>query len=108
MKNALRMIPLCVITSLFFLVLEILANGIPLFGLPDAADVEQVTIVYTKEPDNVKTFTDEYNISLAVALLCFTRYDPLKSSPVGEPTFEITYHLHDSRTCVISANENAV
>lgn len=79
-------------------------HGIPLWGIPKAEQVSEVTILDTRFGEE-RTFTDANDIEKAVNLANFLNYD-LGTAEQGEAVVTITYHRENGDEVVVSANQD--
>lgn len=108
MKKAIRLIATILVVSIIVVGLSFLIEGVPLFGAPDVGKVERVIITHDNYPNEVKEYTEEDKIELAVALLGYLRYAPLKGLTDDNQLIKITYIMDDGTECVVSANNYTV
>ena len=108
MKIVARWITTIIVVSAVIVAVNRLIEGIPLFGTPDAEKTEKVVIEHKDYPDTIREYTDEENIKLAVALLGYLRYTPLKDISDDNRLIQITYIMDDGTECTVSANNLTV
>ena len=108
MKKAIRWIATIIVVSVVIVAANLLIEGIPLFGTPDIENIEMVTVEHKDYPDTIKEYTDEENIKLAVSLLGYLRYSPLKGLSDDNRLIQITYIMDDGTECVVAANNYTV
>ena len=78
MKYFLKLFATIVVVSVIVVALNLLIEGVPLFGAPALDEIEKVVVEHQEYPGESKEFTDDENIELAKALLGYLRYSPLK------------------------------
>lgn len=108
MKKTIRRIAAILIVSIAAAAGSLLMEGMPLFGTPDIEKIERVVVEHGDYPDEVREYTDEENIELAVGLFMYLRYSPLKGLSDDNQLIQITYILDDGAECVVAANEHTV
>ena len=108
MKKVIRLIAMFLIVSIVVIGLSFLIEGVPLFGTPDIENVERVVIEHADYPNEVKEYTEEDKIELAVALLGYLRYSPLKGLTDDNQQIQIAYIMNDGTECVVAANNYTV
>ena len=108
MKKAIRLIAAALAACITSIALDFLIEGVPLFGAPDEENIEYVVVEHDDYPDEVKKFTDEWNIELAVALLGYLRYAPMKDLSDDNQLIRITYFMEDGTEIKVSANNYTV
>lgn len=108
MKKVARWIATIIFVSVVIVAVNLLIEGIPLFGTPDAEKIEKVFIEHKDYPDTIREDTDEENIKLAVALLGYLRYSPLKELSDDNRLIQITYIMEDGTECIVCANNLTV
>ena len=108
MKKAIRLIVTILVVSIVIVVLSFLIEGVPLFDTPKIENVERVVIEHTDYPNAVKEYTDGDKIELAVALLGYLRYSPLKGLTDDNQQIQITYIMNDGTEYVVAANNYTV
>ncbi|MCD8367721.1 MAG: hypothetical protein LUC48_06810 [Clostridiales bacterium] len=85
------------------------SEGMYLIGIPDAEEVQRVTIAYPAVTDERKALTDEEDIALAVSLSGFLKYELFSEADAdGEPLVTITYDTVNGETVTVSANRDTV
>ena len=82
-------------------------KGVPLWDVPGAEDVRQVTVLCTVRGKE-QTFADAENIELAVKMTSFLAYKPLAKPQAEEPALSITYLLTDGTAREVQASEHTV
>jgi hypothetical protein len=80
-------------------------HGFPLIGLPEAEEVEKVTIVSNGTQE--KTVTDEETVCLLVKAAHLLNYR-LWGEEEGEPVITVTYQLKNGERIRLKANRAAV
>ena len=108
MKKIRRLILTIVVVSIVIVAANVLTEGIPLLGVPQANDVVGVRIQHSGYPEQSKEYTDQDSIELAVALCGYLRYSPLKPLSDDQSLIQITYVMKDGTECVVSANHSTV
>lgn len=106
-KPAKLLIPILA-SAVFATTASVLADGLPIFGKPKAEDVKQVKIEHLDYPNDIKEFTDNKNIELAVSLLSYLHTSPIKKITDNPPKINITYNLKDGSCITVSANSSTV
>ncbi|MCD8342673.1 MAG: hypothetical protein LUC87_11115 [Clostridiales bacterium] len=85
------------------------SEGMYLIGIPDAEEVQRVTIAYPAVTDERKALTDEEDIALAVSLSGFLKYELFSEADAdSEPLVTITYDTVNGETVTVSANRDTV
>ncbi|MCD7919329.1 MAG: hypothetical protein LUG45_04520 [Clostridiales bacterium] len=93
----------------FVMAYRIGSEGMYLIGIPDAEEVQRVTITYPTVTDEGKVLTDEEEIELAVSLSGFLKYELFSEADAdGEPLVTITYDMASGETVTVSANRDTV
>ncbi|MCC8100035.1 MAG: hypothetical protein LIO78_08260 [Clostridiales bacterium] len=93
----------------FVMAYRIGSEGMYLIGIPDADEVQRVTVAYPSVTDEVKELTDEEDIALAVKLSGFLKYELFSEADAdGEPLVTITYDMATGETVTVSANRDTV
>ena len=59
MKKVARWIVTIITVSAVIVAVNLLIEGIPLSGIPDAEQIEKVVIVHKDSPDTIREYTDE-------------------------------------------------
>ena len=108
MKKLLAGIATFIVVSALIVAVNLLIEGIPLFGTPDAEKIEKVVIEHRDYPDTIRECTDEENIKLAVVILRYLHYSPLKEVSDDNRLIQITYIMEDGTVCSVSANNLTV
>lgn len=91
MKKIIRWIVTIIVVCTISIVLNFVSEGVPLLGTPDIKNVERVIIKHGDYPDENKEYFDEKNIELAVSLMGYLRYSPLKSLSDDNQLIQIIY-----------------
>lgn len=104
MKKVIRWVATILIVCIVTVALNLLIEGVPLFGTPKVENINRVVITHTDYPSEVKEITDEYYIELAEALLGYLHYTPLKGLTDDTPIIRITYVMDDGTEVVVMAN----
>lgn len=106
MKKVVRYIALILFVTVTVVSLNLLIDGVPLRGTPD---MEQVSCVVVEHSDyTTKEHTEADKIQLAVAMLGYLHYSPLKGLTDDVPIIKITYRMQDGSEIVVQANEKTV
>ncbi|MCD8126606.1 MAG: hypothetical protein LUD82_03735 [Clostridiales bacterium] len=93
----------------FIMAYRIGSEGMYLIGIPDAEEVQRVTITYPTVTDEGKVLTDEEEIELAVSLSGFLKYELFSEADAdGEPLVTVTYDMASGETVTVSANRDTV
>lgn len=108
MKKAIRLLVTILIVSIVIVAANLLIEGFPLLGVPDAEKIERVMVEHGDYPNESKEYSDAQNIDLAVALLGYLRYSPLKGLSDDNQLIKITYVLDDGTEYIVSANDYTV
>ena len=108
MKKAIRLIATILVVSIVIVGLSFLIEGVPLLGTPNVEKVERIIVEHADYPNEVKEYTDNDKIELAVALLGNLKYSPLKGLTDDNRLITITYIMDDGEECVVSANNYTV
>ena len=108
MKKAINLIATVLIVCIVTVILNFLLEGVPLFNTPNTEKVEKVFVQHQDYPDEIKEFTDDENIELAVALLGYLWYSPFKSLSDDNRLIQITYIMDDNTEYVVYANSYTV
>ncbi|MCD8143009.1 MAG: hypothetical protein LUD83_07010 [Clostridiales bacterium] len=95
--------------TVFVMAYKIGSEGMYLIGIPDAEEVQRVTVAYPSVTDEVKELTDEEDIELAVKLSGFLKYELFSEADAdSEPLVTITYDMDTGETVTVSANRDTV
>ena len=105
MKKVIRFIATVIAVTIVTSGINLLIEGVPLFGKPDALNVSSVIVEHSDYPDDVKKHTDDTKIELAVAMLGYLNYSPFKGLSDDVPIIKITYILDDNTEIVVKAND---
>lgn len=97
-------ISVCMIIQI---IVFVLMQGIPLWGLPEASDVIRVEITHSILHSQPKVFSEEQDLKNAVNVSKFLNCG-LKGSREEEPLITITYYLRNGKTEILAAGENTV
>ena len=108
MKKAIRLIATFLVVSIVAVGLSFLIEGVPLLGTPDFEKVERVIVEHLDYPNEVKEYTDNDKIKLAVALLGNLKYSPIKVLTDDNRLITITYIMDDDAECIVSASNYTV
>ncbi|MBE6813757.1 MAG: hypothetical protein E7523_12930 [Ruminococcaceae bacterium] len=108
MKKAIRFIATIIAVVIVVVGLNILTDGVPLLGTPDAENVSSVIVEHSNYPDETKEHTDKTKIELAVAMLGYLNYSPLKGLSDDVPVIKVTYVMNDNTEIVVKANDKTV
>ena len=108
MKKVFRTIMTFFVVCIVIVVSNFFIKGVPLFGVPDAENVEQIVVKHNDYPDEVKAYTDKNKIEVAIALLGYLNYAPLKNLTDDNQLIEITYIMNDGTELIVSANNHTV
>lgn len=108
MKKVIRLIATILVVSIIVVGSSFLIEGVPLFGTPDVEKVERIIVEHADYPNEVKEYTDNDKIELAIALLGNLKYSPLKGLTDDNRLITITYIMDDGTECVVSANNYTV
>lgn len=94
---------------LLCLAVYIATKGMFLVGVPSMDEVKKVTFSYPALTDQVKEYTDEENIELAVKLTGFLKYSPFAETAEAAPDgITIYYHLDNGKMVSVTADEETV
>ena len=104
MKKVIRFIATVIAVTIVTSGINLLIEGVPLFGKPDALNVSSVIVEHSDYPDDVKKHTDDTKIELAVAMLGYLNYSPFKGLSDDVPIIKITYILDDNTAVHIFTN----
>lgn len=97
------------VSMIFVLIVSVCIDGLWLFGIPDAEDVQSVQVTNLRYSTEPKTFSDAENIQLAVQLSGFLKYKLFSDvQSDSEPIVTITYHLSNGSSQSLSANEDTL
>ena len=108
-KGLIKIIIEIIVVTILVTSINIFLNGMYLLGLPDLDEIQSISISYPTVTNDVKEFSDDENIELALKLTGFLRYDLFeKTENTGEPLITITYYLKDGTSKEISANNTVV
>ena len=111
-KGLIKIIIEIIVVTILVTSINIRLNGMYLLGLPDFDEIQSVRISYPNITNEVKEFSDDYNIELALKLTGFLKYDLFEKTEnienTSEPLITITYHLKDGTMKEISANNTVV
>lgn len=108
MKKVIRFIATVIAVVIVVVSLNILIDGVPLLGTPDAENVCCVIVEHSEYPDEIKKHTDDTKIELAVAMLGYLNYSPLKGLSDDVPVIKVTYIMNDNTEIVVKANDKTV
>jgi len=108
MKKAICLIVTILVVSIVVVGLSFLFEGVPLLGIPDVAKVERIIVEHDDYPDEVKEYTDNDKIELAIALLGNLKYSPLKRLTDDNRLITITYIMDGGVEYIVSANNYTV
>lgn len=108
MKKVFRFIGTVIAVVIVVICLNLLIDGVPLMGTPDAENVSSVIVEHSDYPDDVKKHTDDTKIELAVAILGYLNYSPLKGLSDDVPVIRVTYIMNDNTEIVVKANDKTV
>ena len=108
MKKVFRFIGTVIAVVIVVICLNLLIDGVPLMGTPDAENVSSVIVEHSDYPDDVKKRTDDTKIELAVAILGYLNYSPLKGLSDDVPVIRVTYIMNDNTEIVVKANDKTV
>lgn len=108
MKKIIRWAITIIVVCIVSIALDFVSDGVPLLGVPDIKNIEKVLIKHGDYPDEIKEYSDEKNIELAVGLLGYLRYSPLKSLSDDNQLIQIIYIMDDGTRRVVSANNYTV
>ena len=108
-KGLIKIIIEIIVVTILVTSINIFLNGMYLLGLPDLDEIQSISISYPTVTNEVKEFSDDENIELALKLTGFLKYDLFeKTENTGEPLITITYHLKDGTSKEVSANNTVV
>ena len=108
MKKAIRLIATILVVSIVVVGLSFWIEGVSLLGMPDVEAVERVIVEHADYPNEVKEYTENDKIELAVALLGNLKYSPLKGLTDDNRLITITYIMDDGEECAVSASNYTV
>ena len=108
MKRVFRTILTFLVVCIFIIGSNFLIKGVPLIGVPDAENIKQIVVKHKDYPDEVKAYTDESKIEVALALLGYLNYSPFKSLSDDNQLIQITYIMNDGTELIVSANDYTV
>lgn len=108
MKKVFRFIGTVIAVVIVVIGLNLLIDGVPLMGTPDAENVSCVIVEHSEYPDEIKKHTDDTKIELAVAMLGYLNYSPLKGLSDDVPVIKVTYIMNDNTEIVVKANDKTV
>lgn len=108
MKKVFQFIATVIAVTIVVIGLNLLIEGVPLLGTPDAENVSSVIVEHSDYPDDIKKHTDDTKIELAVAMLGYLNYSPLKGLSNDVPVIKVTYIMDDSTEIVVKANAKTV
>ncbi|MCD7738212.1 MAG: hypothetical protein LUH58_04120 [Lachnospiraceae bacterium] len=108
-KKAVRFLITVFISTLLIMGISVFAEGMYLIGVPDIDNVQKITISYSEITSEIKEFSDEEQIELAVKLTGFLKYSLTeKADDKASPMITITYFLDDGQSLSVSANRDTV
>ncbi|MCD7917123.1 MAG: hypothetical protein LUF84_01475 [Clostridiales bacterium] len=91
------------------MVYRIGSEGMYLIGIPDAEEVQRVTIAYPAVTEEEKVLTDAEDIELAIQLSGFLKYELFSEADAdGKPLVTVTYDMASGETVTVSANRDTV
>lgn len=108
MKKVFRFIATVIAVVIVVIGLNLLVDGVLLLGTPDAENVSCVIVEHSDYPDEIKKHTDDTKIELAVAMLGYLNYSPLKGLSDDVPVIRVTYIMNDNTEIVVKANDKTV
>lgn len=108
MKKVFRFIATVIAVVIVVIGLNLLVDGVSLLGTPDAENVSCVIVEHSDYPDEIKKHTDDTKIELAVAILGYLNYSPLKGLSDDVPVIRVTYIMNDNTEIVVKANDKTV
>lgn len=95
--------------ALALVIVSILMQGMPLFGVPKLSTVETVTITYPTLTSEAKEISDPELIRHACQLFGFLRYRPFaKADETDSPILTMDFTLTDGNTVTVSASRESV
>lgn len=98
-----------VISTAFIMLIDVGINGMYLIGVPDAENVNSVTIAWPEKSETGKEYSDLESIDLAISLTGFLKYSLFAQAEELVPSgIEITYSLQNGDTITVVGNENTV
>lgn len=89
-------------SALFFL-----AHGIPLWGVPDAADVVSVEITDTRLSRKARVLATLRDVEMAVNMLGFLNYTP-GAADTEAPFLRLVYHLKEGSALSLEISDKTV
>ncbi|MCD7863529.1 MAG: hypothetical protein LUG61_08525 [Lachnospiraceae bacterium] len=108
-KEGVRCFIAVFISTMLIMGISIFVEGMYLIGIPDIDNVQKVTISYSEITNEIKEFSDEEQIELAVKLTGSLKYSLTeKADDKTSPMITITYYLEDGQSLSISANRDTV
>ncbi len=97
------------LTAIIIVSVFIFTDGMYLLGIPDASQVEQVTVSYPEVSNEVKVFTEDEDIEQTIKLTNFLKYSVFeKYAGDDKPMITITYHLTNGGEISVSASRETV
>ena len=108
MKKVIRFIATVIAVTIVASGINLLIEGVPLFGKPDAVNVSSIIVEHSDYPGDIKIHTDDTKIELAVAMLGYLNYSPLKGLSNDVPVIKVTYIMNDNTEIVVEANDKMV
>ncbi len=95
--------------ALALVIVSILMQGMPLFGVPKPSTVETVTITYPTRTSEAKEISDPELIRHACQLFGFLRYHPFaKVNESDSPILTMDFTLKNGTTATVSASRESV
>lgn len=108
-KGLVRFLITMVIVTVFIIGIQIVRQGMWLWGLPDLDEIQSVSIAYPAVTNQVKEVSSKEDVELALKLTGFLNYSILETADTSsKPLISITYHCKDGSDQTISANEETV
>ncbi len=108
-KEGVKLLTAVFISTLLIMGISIYVEGMYLIGVPDIENVQKVAISYPEVTGDIKEFSDEEHIELAVKLTGFLRYSLTeKANDKTSPMITITYFLDDGQNISVSADYETV
>lgn len=90
-------------------VLYLCVYGMALIGIPEAEEVERITISYSEFPDEVRELTEKEDLEMVIQLCDFLNYSLLgEDASDSPPIVTVTYFLKNGDTVIVSANRTSV
>lgn len=90
-------------------VLYLCVYGMALIGIPEAEEVERITISYSEFPDEVRELTEKEDLEMVIQLSDFLNYSLLgEDASDSPPIVTVTYFLKNGDTVTVSANRTSV